>query len=81
MTRLTGEEHNTQALEGVLPLGGFVTRNGLRVRADEAAAADWIANTKAKQVCLFVCVCVCECVSGWAVLLGLLTVISAFVQG
>ncbi len=36
-----------------MPLGGFVLRNGLRVRADEAELADWIGNAKRKQVDTF----------------------------
>eukprot|EP00047_Mylnosiga_fluctuans_P003985 m.232102 g.232102 ORF g.232102 m.232102 type:complete len:1323 (+) comp12300_c0_seq1:20-3988(+) len=32
------------------PLGGYVIRGGVRVRADEAELADWIANSKSKQI-------------------------------
>ena len=31
-------------------LGGYVMRNGMRVRADEVELSDWIANMKRKQV-------------------------------
>ena len=52
---LTEEEYsrsNKRSINGDqgFALGGYVMRNGMRVRADEVELSDWIANMKRKQV-------------------------------